>query len=128
MSKPQRRWPRSFKLRALARMDEAENITALAEELGVRRELMYVWRRKYRSGGTDALLRTGRPLNIDRPFDEASAPSSPAVIGTEQQRIEELERKIGQQQLDLDFFRTALRHVRATRRTNGGPGGTTSSR
>jgi hypothetical protein len=28
-------------------------------------------------------------------------------------RIAELERKIGQQSLDLDFFRAALRHVRA---------------
>ena len=33
-----------------------------------------------------------------------------------QQRIDELERKIGQQQLELDFFRAALRHVRELRR------------
>jgi hypothetical protein len=32
------RWTRAFKLRALARMDETTNVTALEEELGVRRE------------------------------------------------------------------------------------------
>jgi hypothetical protein len=31
-------------------------------------------------------------------------------------RIADLERKIGQQQLELDFFRVALRHVRELRR------------
>jgi transposase-like protein len=31
------RWTREFKLRALARMDEAADITALAKELGVQR-------------------------------------------------------------------------------------------
>jgi hypothetical protein len=30
-------------------------------------------------------------------------------------RVAELERKIGQQQVDLDFFRRALRHVRERR-------------
>jgi transposase len=32
-----------------------------------------------------------------------------------QRRVAELERKIGQQQVDLDFFRRALQHVRETR-------------
>ena len=109
-------------------MDEAENITALAEELGVSRELMYLWRRKYRAGGADALRRTGRPSNLDRPIGDARAPPPPGADGLEQRRIAELERKIGQQQLDLDFFRAALQRIRETRRTNGVPGGTPSSR
>jgi uncharacterized coiled-coil protein SlyX len=45
-----------------------------------------------------------------------------------ERRIEELERKIGQQQLELDFFRAALRHVREQRLKKGGPGETPSSR
>jgi hypothetical protein len=39
-----------------------------------------------------------------------------------------LERKIGQQQLDLDFFRAALRQVREPRRKRGAPGETGSTR
>jgi transposase len=43
-------------------------------------------------------------------------------------RIAELERKIGQQQVDLDFFQRALRQVREARRASGGPGATASTR
>ena len=126
--RPKTRWTREFKLRAISRMDGAVDIKALAEELGVRRELMYLWRRKFLAGGAEALQPIGRPLNIARGFDEGLAPSSRPTEGTERRRIEELERKIGQQQQDLDFFRAALRQVRETRRTNGAPGGTASSR
>ena len=127
-TKTKTRWTREFKLRALARMDEAADVTALAKELGVQRELLYIWRRKFRSGGADALHAIGRPLNRERPFDEASIPSPCSAIVTEQRRIEELERKVGQQQLELDFFRTALRHVREQRPRKGGPGATPSTR
>jgi transposase len=123
-----RRWTREFKLQAISRMDDAVNVTALAEELGVSRELMYLWRRKYRRGGAEALPPVGRPSNSARSFEEASAPSSPALSSAEQRRIEELERKIGQQQLELDFFRAALRRVRGQQPTRGEPGDTTSSR
>jgi hypothetical protein len=43
-------------------------------------------------------------------------------------RIGELERKIGRQQLDLDFFRAALQRVREQRQRNGVPGETASTR
>jgi hypothetical protein len=43
------------------------------------------------------------------------------------QRIAELERKVGQQQLELDFFQQALRRVEALRRSSDGPGATASS-
>ena len=122
------RWTREFKLRALARMDEVVNVTGLAEELGVRRELLYIWRRKYRSGGADALHAIGRPLNITRPVEELSASSSAPAPGGEHGRIADLERKIGQQQLELDFFRAALRHVREQRLKQGEPGETPSTR
>ena len=132
MLKPKRgtktRWTREFKLHALSRMETAEDVTALAAELGCRRELLYKWRRTYRSGGAQALQAIGRPLNADRQLDDASVPSSVVAGGSEQQRIEELQRKIGQQQLDLDFFRSALRHVRERRLRKGVPGATASSR
>ena len=44
-SKPKTRWTREFKPRALARMEAAPDVTALAKDLGVDRELLYVWRR-----------------------------------------------------------------------------------
>jgi transposase-like protein len=119
------RWTRAFKLEALSRMDEAETISALADELGVQRALLYRWRRAYQAGGAEALRTFGRRPNSARSLEEPSAPASPAG---EQRRIEELERKIGRQQLELDFFRAALRRVREQRLKKGGPGGTPSTR
>jgi transposase len=127
-TKTKTRWTREFKLRALARMDESADVTALAKELGVQRELLYVWRRKFRSGGADALHAIGRPSNSGRSFGEASIPSPCTAIATEHRQIEALERKVGQQQLELDFFRAALRQVREQRRTKGEPGATPSTR
>jgi hypothetical protein len=44
-----------------------------------------------------------------------------------QRRIEQLERKVAQQELDLDFFRRALRHVKA-RQAAAKPGDLPSTR
>ena len=128
ISRTKRRWPREFKLAAVMRMNDAASIKALAEELDIRPELLYDWHRRYRSGGADALRAIGRPGANAPPLEAPSLPSSPLLAGAEQRRIEELERKIGQQQLDLDFFRTALRHVGEQRLKKGGPGGTAFSR
>jgi len=122
------RWTREFKLRALSRMEAAADVTALAAELGCRRELLYIWRHKVRSGGAEALHPIGRPSQAARLFDETLAPSAASAASSEQRQIEELQRKIGQQQLDLDFFRAALRHVREARLKKGVPGGTASTR
>ena len=118
-------WTVEFKLRAIARMDEGCSVSALAAELGVGPERLYEWRRRHEVGGADALRRMGRPR-----LSQASTetPKSRPVAAEPEQRIAELERTIGQQQVDLDFFRTALRRVGARRRMNGGPGGTTSTR
>jgi transposase len=125
--RPKTRWPREFKLGAVARMDETGNITALAKELGVERKLLYIWRDKFQSGGAGALQPIGRPLNVAGFLEEVSSPSPPASAETRQRRIEELERKIGQQQLELDFFHAALRRVREQRLKKGEPGETPST-
>ena len=122
------RWTREFKLRAMSLMDTADDVTALAAALGVRREILYRWRRKYLAHGPDALQQIGRPLylSVARDPPMASPPEDPTAAA--RRRIGELERKVGQQQLDLDFLRAALRHVRESRRNNGEPGETGSTR
>ena len=120
-----RNWSVEFKLGAIARMDEGCRVSSLAGELGVGQERLYEWRRRHEAGGVEALRRMGRP-RLAQPSTELMERRSLAA-GPEQ-RIAELERTIGQQQLDLDFFRAALRRVAARRRTNGGPGGTMSTR
>ena len=118
MTKERRQFSREFKLAALARFEAAANVEELARELGIRRELLYGWRRKFAAGGEAALNNSGRP----RPGAEA-----PESLQT-QARVAELERKLGQQAFELDFFKGALRRIEASRRPSDGPGATASSR
>jgi transposase-like protein len=136
-----RLFSREFKLAALARMEAGENVSALARELGVRRKCLYQWRDRFRSGGPLALRVRGRPSKADvlaiqsgapPPPAEAVAtlppPSPPDALTKAERRIAELERKIGQQQVELDFFQQALRQVREARQRSGASGGTASTR
>lgn len=137
MTKPVKSFSREFKLAAVQRMLAGENVTALASELRIRRKYLYHWRDRFRAGGSEALRGPGRPAGgfpEPRRGTEASRPvpsaatTAPEALAAAQLRIAELERKIGSQQVELDFFQQALRQVRATRRTNGVPGATASTR
>jgi len=127
MSKAARVFSREVKLAAVRRMLSGENVSALARELKLRRKLLYAWRDNFRSGGPEALRTRGRPRKLS-PIASPKAVPSPAVdeLGQAKQRIAALERKIGQQQVELDFFRQALRQVRGQRRPSDGPGATAS--
>jgi transposase len=118
--KDRRLFSREFKLAALARLEAAGNVVGVARELGIRRELLYKWQAKFASGGAAALRTSGRP----RP---AAAGLSPEAIDTAD-RIAELERKVGQQAFDLDFFKGALRRIEASRQPSDGLGVPASSR
>jgi transposase-like protein len=117
VAKERRQFSREFKLKALALMEAAANVEALAAELGIRRELLYVWRRQFQAGGAQALRNAGRP----RP----EAMSAEALSA--ERRVAELERKVGQQQLEIDFLEGALQRIEASRRPIDGPGATAST-
>jgi len=130
MSKAVRVFSREMKLAALRRMLAGENVSALARELKLRRKLLYAWRDRFRAGGPDALRPRGRPRqSAPVALPEASPATAPTMdeLAQAKQRVAELERKIGQQQVDLDFFRQALRQVRGQRRPSDGPGATAST-
>jgi transposase-like protein len=128
MSKPKSRvFRREFKLAAVHRMLAGENVSALSRELKVRRKDLYKWRDHFRLGGPDALRAPGRPRKgaVVAPAAASNADKTAepdASLAAAQARIAELERKVGQQQIDIDFFRAALRQVEGTRRTNAKPG------
>ena len=136
-----RRFSREFKLAALARMAAGENVSALARDLGIRRKCLYQWRDRFRFGGAIALRSRGRPTRAEAvaieaggceglPAASADMPPSaaPDELARARCRIEALERKVGQQQVDLDFFQRALQQVRGAGRPSGAPGGTASTR
>jgi transposase len=127
--KKRRSFTQAFKQSAVARMATAESIRGLAAELNIEQRMLYHWRDRFQTGGLEALRRIGRPSRAEAVEADASrVPLDVTDPADAQRRIDELERKIGQQQLELDFFRAALRHVRDQRPRKGGSGETTSSR
>ena len=120
---------REFKLKVVGRMLAGENVSALAREIKVLRKDLYVWRDRFRSGGPEALRGRGRPRKA-APASVGKPTVAPASSHADaaRKRIAELERKIGQQQVELDFFRQALRQVKGARRPSDGAGVTRSTR
>src|SRR5262245_39746803 len=115
---------REFKLSAVRRVEAGESVASLSRELGVPQGHLYKWCRHFRQGGAEALRPACRPrkgfgmLDLEPGKDVARA----------RKRISELERKVGQQQLELDFFRRALRQVEGARGPSDGSGVPPSTR
>jgi transposase len=126
---------REFKVGIVCRMLAGENVSALARELRFSRKDLYVWRDRFLAGGPEALRGRGRPpkaeaagLVASGTRAKAPAETPAAELEAARTRIAELERKVGQQQVELDFFRQALRQVRGARRPSAAPGVTGSTR
>src|SRR6266404_646011 len=117
-----RDYPKELKRLAISRLEGGERPGDVARELG------YDWHHRYRLGGLAALRGRGRPSQEEV---EAGRWSQAGLLdegALARQRIAELERKVGQQTADLDFFRQALRHVKARRQEAAGGGGLRSTR
>jgi transposase len=113
------RYSTEFKQDAVSRMgQDGKTVTALAEELGVRRKFLYLWRERLQAGGKSALERgPGRP-----PGSKSKSVSTPPTPGAAELRIAELERLLGRKQVELDFFKRTFEQVRgaAANRTSDG--------
>jgi transposase-like protein len=125
-----------FKLSAVRRMEAGCNVSALARELGVFRAQLYRWHRAWKQAGEAGLRRPGRRPGRQRGGPQAAGapiPTAPPAVVEEElpaaarARLAELERKVGQPQLELDFFADALRRIAASRRASSAPGATAST-
>jgi transposase-like protein len=129
---------REFKEAAVRRILAGEKFRAVAEDLGLRSQLLYTWLDYYEQGGADALVPRGRPRKaiawarrralVQQPSRQARAYGHAGNEPARDARLVELERKVGQQAVELDFFKAALRHVKEPARPSGGRGATASSR
>ena len=137
MSKPRsshRVFSRAFKLGIVNRMLAGEKVRALARELQVSSTKdLYIWRDRFLSGGPEALRGPGRPRQSERAALGANGQARSPLGGAGElekahRRIADLERKVGQQQVELDFFQQALRQVRGARRPSTEPGVTGSTK
>ena len=115
------------KRRAVERLAAGESASSVAADLKVHRQRLYEWQDLVRQGGLEALRGPGRPRK-----GALEGPPLKSALLTEgaaaRRRIAELERKIGEQQGDLDFFRQALRHVKARQQAAGASGKLRSSK
>lgn len=91
------------------RMKECNNITLLAEELGLERKLMYNWREQFEPREPDI---------------KAPPQSREARLERENKRLKQ---SLADKTLELDFFKGALQKVEARRRQSKNSGGKTST-
>ncbi len=127
-----RRHSREFKLAALARLEGASDVRALATDLGVNPGLLYKWNSAFRRGGAAALRLPGERVELCCAVDEAQVLGTTPAGSADNSRsaatdVAALERKVAQQALELDFFRAALQHFAGRRRRSGGSGETGST-
>jgi transposase len=118
-----------FKERAVLRLEAGEQFSALAAELGVRRKLLYDWCKAYRQLGVAGLNRKRGPKPGGRGSGSPSGRTMPAdPLARAEARVAELERLVGRQQVDLDFFCRALRLTDADSPSGSAPISTRSSK
>ncbi len=117
------------------RLEAGERVAALAAETGVLRKSLYEWRAAYRAMGAAGLNRKRGPkpggrAGVEPPSADAGPPAArpPDALARAEARVAELERLVGRQQADLDFFREALRSWDEKRRASGAPISSPSSK
>jgi transposase len=105
MGLSRRRFTREFKLAAIQRLEQGISIAEVARALEVNPNLLHRWRSEFRRGPGNAFPGQGQ-----RRWSEG--------------RIAELERKIGQQTLEIDFLKGCLQRIeerRMLQASNGNP-------
>lgn len=123
MSEKNRVFSREFKEGVAQRILNGESVSALHQEVQIKRSVLYRWRDAFRKEGAAGLQRpVGRPPGVPNPPRPVASPEEAAA-----RRVVELERKIGQQALDIDFLRRAFKRVKETRRNTTADGAKAST-
>jgi transposase len=122
MSTGKRRiFTREFKLEAIARVLGGEMAKAVCQDLQIRPSHLSQWCAHYRRHGALGVRRAGRPLTVLGSGPDLDVAKAEYFANTQRQ-IADLQRKVGQQQVEIDFFRQALRGVEDARRRNDAAG------
>ena len=113
-----------FRISIAKRMLAGESVTKLHLEFQIKRSVLYRWRDAYRKDGAAGLQRAiGRPPGVPNPAPKPRA----TEVERLRQQVAELERKVGQQALHLDFFRRAFKRVKQSSQTSGSTGAAAST-
>ena len=110
--KSRRKFSKEFKQEAVTRLNGGQSIAEVARALEVHPSELHRWRRELQEHGARAFSGVGKKR-------------------AEQSQVAELERKVGQQAMEIDFLRRAWQHVeeqRLLRALNNGAPSTGRSR
>lgn len=107
-----------FKVEAVARVISGEPLMQVCRDLEIHTSVFYDWLERYRRQGTKLLRGPGRPSGKGLELSEAELAA---------RRIAQLERKVGQQEADLDFLRRAFERVKELPQRNTNSGGAAST-
>ena len=110
--KSRRKFSKEFKLTAIRRLQSGQSAAEVARALEVHPTDLHRWRRELEDHGARAFSGMGKKRDEDS-------------------RVAELERKVGQQALEIDFLKRALQHVeeqRLLRALNNGARSTSKSK
>ena len=105
-----RQYPTAYKLKAIKRAEGGEGVLPVARKLGISRKLLHDWIKAWKAHGPEGLNRKRGPKPGPRKLKPLQAEKNKRTASAQASaRIAELERLVGRQQLDIDFFRKALR-------------------
>ena len=96
MSLSRRKFTKEFKLAAVRRLETGASIAEVSRACEVNPNVLHRWRREFREGVDGAFPGLGKKK-------------------AEESRVAELERKIGQQTLEIDFLKRVLQRVEEAR-------------
>jgi transposase-like protein len=102
------KYPLSFRQMAMERMKDCPSVSALADELGVHRTILYQWQRQMEHSG-ESSTRATTPVRQLR------------------KQVRELKHLLAEKTLEVDFFKGALQKIAARRQSSKGSGGTAST-
>ena len=103
-----RKFSKEFKLAAIRSLQTGQSAGEVARALEVHPSDLYRWRRELEEHGERAFTGIGKKR-------------------AEESQVAELERKIGQQALEIDFLKRTLQHVEEQRRLRALTGGAAST-
>ena len=105
-----RQFPTTYKLKAIKRVERGEGVLPVARGLGISRKILHDWIKAWNADGPDGLNRKPGPKPGPRKLKPLPTyDDKRSALELAKARIAELERLVGRQQMDLDFFRQALR-------------------
>lgn len=112
-----RRFSREFKVAAVRRVVNGESMTRVARDVGIVVPLLWRWRKRVVEKGEEHLHGIG-----ERESDGIGSRTETQS----QQRIADLERLVGQQQLEIRFLGKALHRVEELRQEKNDDGAAAS--